>query len=138
MIADGLLRRLEGVTRTGPDCWKARCPSHPDRHPSLSIRETDDRVLVHCWAGCSVGDVLAAVGLEIATLFPPRTVHRGKSDRRPWPAADVLRALEREILIAAVAASWLGNGGKLSELDRERLIQSSERLTAAMRESGYA
>ena len=40
---------------TGAGRWKARCPAHNDRSPSLSIREGDDgRVLVLCRAGCSL------------------------------------------------------------------------------------
>ncbi len=52
--------------------WRARCPAHDDRQPSLSISEGDDgRVLVNCHAGCSPESICAAVGLTIADLFPP-------------------------------------------------------------------
>ena len=138
MIADTLLSRLDGVRSIGPDRWLARCSAHDDKRPSLSIRETDDRVLVHCWSGCCVADVLSAVGLELDALFPPRHTHHGKPERRPWPAADVLRAVEHEALIAAVAASTLGNGGELSADDRARLLLASSRITAAVKESRHA
>ncbi len=62
---------------TGQDQWIARCPSHVDRTPSLSIAEKDDRVLIHCYAGCCVNEVVDAVGLKITDLFPPRQ-DRGK------------------------------------------------------------
>ena len=42
MSADVLLSILEGVKRTGPGRWMARCPAHGDKSPSLSIRELDD------------------------------------------------------------------------------------------------
>ena len=64
-----LLDRLSGVRPTGPGRWIARCPAHEDRSPSLSIRDIDDRVLVHCFAGCGVGDVLSSVGLTLADLY---------------------------------------------------------------------
>jgi hypothetical protein len=138
MIADALLSRLDGVKRTGVDRWLARCPAHEDKRPSLGVREIDDdRVLVHCWSGCATGDVLAAVGMTFDDLFPARPTHRGKPERRPFPAADVLRAVESETLIAAVAASTLGNGGSLSDEDRARLLLASSRLTAAVRESRH-
>ena len=36
------------------------CPAHDDKHPSLSIRDSDDgKVLVHCHAGCAQDDVVA-------------------------------------------------------------------------------
>lgn len=51
--------------------WKARCPAHDDRTPSLSVSETDDgTVLIKCWAGCTTGDVLDALDLDFSDLFP--------------------------------------------------------------------
>lgn len=69
---DRLLSRLEGVRGRPPKC-SAKCPSHEDGSPSLSITSLDDgRVLIHCFAGCSAADVLAAVGLTLGDLFPER------------------------------------------------------------------
>ena len=43
--------------------WKAQCPAHEDRTPSLSVKEGDGgKVLLHCHAGCSYADILAALG----------------------------------------------------------------------------
>jgi len=40
--------------------WMARCPTHDDREPSLSIRDADDgKVLVRCHAGCDQQHVIA-------------------------------------------------------------------------------
>lgn len=38
-----------------------RCPAHPDREPSLSIRQGDSGFLVTCFAGCGREDVLRAL-----------------------------------------------------------------------------
>jgi hypothetical protein len=47
------------------------CPSHDDRRPSLSVREgADGRALLRCHAGCSLEDILAALGLGERDLFP--------------------------------------------------------------------
>lgn len=138
MIADTLLARLDRVKQTGPDRWIARCPAHDDRTPSLSIGVRDSNsVLIHCFAGCPVGDVLAAAGLTFEDFYPPRPTHRRKSERRPFPAADVLRAVEREALIVAVGASYLGNGGTLTDEDRKRLLVAASRISAAVRESRH-
>jgi hypothetical protein len=60
----------EGGRRSGGQ-YIARCPVHADRHPSLAIRETPDGVvLIHCHAGCAIQDVLDALDLELADLFP--------------------------------------------------------------------
>lgn len=49
--------------------YLACCPAHDDRHPSLSIREIDDRVLLHCWAGCPTEEILQSLGLQYSDLF---------------------------------------------------------------------
>ena len=41
--------------------WIACCPAHDDKNPSLSITQTHDKVLVHCFAGCEQRDVLQAL-----------------------------------------------------------------------------
>ena len=68
--ANILLSRLENPRGSHPK-WNAKCPAHEDRSPSLSIKALDDgRVLVHCHAGCSAHDVMAALGLSLRDLFP--------------------------------------------------------------------
>lgn len=52
------------------DHLQAKCPTHDDGSPSLSIDyKTDGRVFVHCQAGCSPDDVLGALGLTWAELY---------------------------------------------------------------------
>jgi len=55
------LGRLAGVRRVRSG-WVARCPAHHDREPSLSIAQgTGGRLLMHCFAGCSFGQIRAAL-----------------------------------------------------------------------------
>jgi hypothetical protein len=137
--AQTLLDKLDSVRQTGRDRWVARCPAHQDRAPSLSVREDSGVILVHCFSGSAVQDVVGAVGLELADLFPPRNdAHSVKSERRPLPAADVLRCVAFEALVVAVAASQLGNGNLLDRKGRERVLLAASRLQAAVRETGYA
>lgn len=50
--------------------WKAKCPAHGDEKPSLSISEgTDGKILLHCFAGCTFDEIVAACPLEISELF---------------------------------------------------------------------
>jgi hypothetical protein len=68
-----LLAKLPGAKKTGTG-WSARCPAHDDRRASLSIALGDDGVvLVRCHAGCDPAAILAAIGLKLADLFPPKT-----------------------------------------------------------------
>jgi hypothetical protein len=85
--------------------WNGRyalvpCPAHEDRTPSLSIRQGQHSILVHCFAGCDGGDVMRAIrhvwGIRSAAsglcpcqpMIGPRLsapmVRRG-SDRGHWP-----------------------------------------------------
>lgn len=137
MAADKLLSRLENVKRTKPGCWIARCPAHADKRASLSVRELPDgRVLAHDFAGCSVQEVLAAVGLDMTALFPEREIQQGKPERRPIPAADILRCVAFEALVVSAAASAMLAGAPLASVDRERLKTAAARLQAAVKAGG--
>ncbi len=78
-----VLARLRGVRQVGPGRWKALCPAHDDRSPSLAIREAEGgKVLLRCWAGCPTAEVLAVLGLTWQDLFPDNGPNvRGK--KRP-------------------------------------------------------
>jgi hypothetical protein len=97
-----LLARLPDARKAG-NGWSARCPAHDDRRASLSIAEGDDgTVLVKCHAGCDTAAMLAAVGLKLADLFPPKAgptpTRNGKATpgRRTFARAkDAVAELER-------------------------------------------
>jgi hypothetical protein len=61
--------------------WMALCPAHEDKNPSLSIAQKNDKILLHCQAGCTVEAVCAGAGIEMADLFS------GDADSRPHIAA---------------------------------------------------
>ncbi len=130
-----LLARLDAVKPQGQNKWLARCPAHDDKHPSLSLKEgNDDVVLLKCWGGCNASEIVGAVGLELSDLFPKReTFDHSKPqrlDKKPWSATDVLRALTHEVTIVAVCAGQLKNAG-LSPEDAARLTLAIQRLFAA-------
>lgn len=93
MSTAALLSRLDNVTETRRG-WRAQCPAHQDRRPSLSIAVAGDRVLVHDFAGCRPEDVLAAVGLTWADLHDDGGGHR----HREQPATDPLKQALRDVL----------------------------------------
>ena len=83
-----------------------RCPAHEDRHQSLSVGEgTDGRILIHCFAGCSMEAIVAATGLETSDLFregegqgytPPRSRQGRQVVYADWDIdqlADTMRAV---------------------------------------------
>ena len=97
-----VVARLTGVRRSG-NGYEARCPSHDDRHASLSIRYGDDgRALLFCHAdrGCSTERILAAIGLTMADLFADSHGPNGTNDSRssspPYRAGREKRENEKE------------------------------------------
>ncbi|MBI4641422.1 MAG: hypothetical protein HY731_12055 [Candidatus Tectomicrobia bacterium] len=75
---ENVLDRLKNVKRNGKQ-WVARCPSHDDHENSLSIGEgRDRRVLLKCFAGCSVKQIVLALGLTMADLFEQRNGTGGR------------------------------------------------------------
>lgn len=135
-LAAPLLARLQGVRPAGPGRWNARCPAHQDKAPSLSIKETGERVLVHCFTGCDPSDVLTAVGLKWSDLYPDRwkcaafrpNEAAAAYARRTLAAVDPLD-IEREIL--RIAAADLRAGKDQSVEDRARVELAVLRLEAA-------
>lgn len=76
-----ILERLQDVARSGRG-WAAHCPIHPDRHESLGVTVNDaGRVNLHCFAGCQADEVLVALGLSVADLYPDAT-RKGVKARR--------------------------------------------------------
>ncbi len=133
MTVHALLSRLDLVKRTGPETHIARCPGplhkHGDRHPSLSIREKPDGiVLLKCWAGCDVEEILGAVSLTFDALFPEKPIEHGKPERRPFFPSDVFELALREITIAAVIAADLHKNRAVDETGYERLLTCCGRL----------
>ena len=49
--------------------YTALCPAHDDSNASLSIKMTHNRVLLHCFAGCSTEAIVSALGLPMTALF---------------------------------------------------------------------
>lgn len=90
---------------TGAGRWKARCPAHSDRSPSLSIREGNDgRVLVLCRAGCTLDSILAALRLGKRDLFagPPPSPEQQAALRVAQEARQSAARAERNARLAAL------------------------------------
>lgn len=89
-----ILVRLDMVRQTSRG-FMARCPAHDDRHPSLSVAEGEDgKVLMRCWAGCDVPEILVAIGLTWADMFPATNTPRTYAPQRDVSEAELKRWLE--------------------------------------------
>lgn len=120
---DMALTRLDGVTHAGKS-YKALCPAHGDKTPSLSVKEGDDgRVLLYCFAGCGIGEIVAAIGMRMVDLFICGASKQYAS-KIPGVSAQELRAAmdhERLILFIVNADQRAGRSVPQSDLDRTKI-----------------
>jgi hypothetical protein len=134
-----LLSHLDKVRKSGRG-WTARCPAHEDRTASLSVAAGDDgRVLLHCFAGCSAPDVLAALGLDIGDLFvrkptasmsfAERAALKQHAKQAQWAAA--LNVLSFKSTIVRIVAAQLSRKEPLSDEDHARFDLACERISSA-------
>ena len=135
MNAAKVLHRLEGVRQTQPDKWIARCPAHKDRSPSLSIRDAgNDLILLHCHAGCHFEDVVAAMGLKVSDLMPPKPITYTAIPSKPprLRADEALYMLRSEIGVITMTlpklVTQLRDGVQPSLEDLERLTLATQRF----------
>ena len=73
VTAEQIVARLHA--RQSGSGWMGRCPgemhAHGDRNPSLSIGTgRSGCVVLHCFAGCSVESICAALKIKVSDLFP--------------------------------------------------------------------
>ncbi len=116
---DKVLNRLDKVKSAGANKWKACCPAHDDKHPTLAISETAQGVLLlKCWAGCSTKEIVSAIGLELRDLFP------GDKQPRRGPSK---AAIEHERMVFRIGQS-LQQRGSLAGDDLVRFNLAKQRL----------
>lgn len=141
MTAETLLAHLQGVHKTGPASWRAKCPAcnHPHDTGALAINESSGgTILVHCFRCGDTAAILAAVGLTVADLYPERIRDPSPEARQrareafkhsAWSAA--LRVLSREATVVGCAAGMLRQGHALTDDDDTRLTLSMQRINDA-------
>jgi hypothetical protein len=119
MNVESILAGLQKVSRSA-NGWMALCPGHADRNPSLSIREGNGKILVHCFAGCTVESICEVLGIRTADLFVGPRIWQ-------MPKEPIVREAERQIA---------GLRSRLTPSDRERpvtvVMADAESLEAAL------
>jgi hypothetical protein len=93
-----ILDRLEGVQQRN-GYHVARCPSHDDKNPSLSVKEGDDgRALLKCHARCETEKIINALDLKVYDLFKRRNGYKdGRNFESSEAAAFVVILLDLRI-----------------------------------------
>ena len=128
-----VLERLDGVISTGKS-FKALCPAHGDKTPSLSVKEGGDgRVLLHCFAGCSVEQIVAGMGLSMSDLFSSG-IGRLHVPKTPGVSARELKAAtEYELKILFIVKADRNAGRAISPSDFQRTKIALDRVEMARR-----
>lgn len=136
MSIENLLSRLEKVRRRNANQWMACCPACGERNPSMSIKNDNGKIIIHCFAQeCSVYDICSAIGMEVIDLFPPSDNYdasKPAAKRQFYDAATVLESLAFEALVLHVISGDMIKNGSIADDERDRLAQASIRINAAL------
>jgi hypothetical protein len=130
--AQKLLDRLPRVRQTRPDHYIAGCPCCQSRHGRpIKVTTANYRVLLHAFCGCTTGDVLAALGLNLADLFDtPLAHHNLPPIRGGFNARELIELVAHEATVA-----WIlivdATGRTLTEAEQTRLGQAAARIGTA-------
>jgi len=144
MTADVLLAKLDSVRQVAAGRYRARCPAHDGKNRDvLSIGETaDGTVLVKCFHGCTAAEVVAAVGLELADLFPrvdwQQTGTHAARPRRPrvdWPA--LIAACERDLILVKIMLSAIGRREVVADVDATACGAAALRVYGLIQEARH-
>lgn len=126
-----LLHCLDGVIQTSGG-YMAKCPAHEDRRQSLTVTSgKQNQILIHCFAGCDIHQIVDSLGLTISDLYPESVKLYRPSKHPKLSALDLLRVIDFESEIVLIAADTLANGYGLSASDYQRLELARDRIMEA-------
>ena len=88
---------------------------------------------MHCFAGCSVENIVKSIGIDMGDLFPPSEIRYDKpAPKVRFFATDLLKVLHFEAQIVVICAFDMRKGKTLSAADLNRLQLAYERINTAM------
>ena len=123
-----ILSRLTRVVTRSNDRWMACCPAHDDSSPSLSVTQSSDgKILLHCFAGCSIEEITGALGLSLNKLFPDNGfTHRDY--RHQLKQSQYKEILSNEQLIVALAEAEIKRNHRLNSENVARHLLALSRI----------
>jgi hypothetical protein len=123
---DVLLSRINGIKKSGKG-YMCSCPAHGG-HDCLSIEEKDNRVLVHCFAGCSAQEVVESVDLRLSDLFADSM---NPDRKREYEIKSVTAARDQAKLVIDIGAACVQRGDQITDEDIAQLAEAQQRIDAA-------
>jgi len=119
---ESLASGLQKARWQGDYKFSACCPAHYDKHPSLSVTETNSKILLKCFAGCSQDSVIGA--LRDLGLWHGASQYQ--IDRRK--RYELKKDVRHHETVLALGIAMSDQGQELSEIDRAQLKKSIQFL----------
>jgi len=117
-----ILARFSKVYQSGTDQYQCLCPVHNDKNASLGIKFQDDKVIMHCFAGCQTEDILKSIGLTWNDIMPNSVDDDWKpSHRIKFNPYAVLKSMQDDYLYIMLSAIEIRKGNQLTEEDMDKL-----------------
>jgi NADH:ubiquinone oxidoreductase subunit D len=91
---------------------------------------------MHCFAGCHVTDVIAAIGLELSDLMPNNPTYRKGAKQPRFNRYELFEMLAFESVILSLAVRQLLNLEDLDEADLVRVLLAEDTINRIFREVG--
>jgi len=114
MPIENIVSRLEKVTKIGNQ-YKACCPVHGDKNPSMYLKEEDGKVLAHCFScGANGYDVVQVLEMSPNELFSD-TMTPAEAKNRKLQSYDL-----EDRLIISIFESDKSKGKTMSVSDYRR------------------
>lgn len=137
MNIDDFITRFDKVKSTGSGKYIALCPAHPDKSPSLGIKQTDEgKILIHCFSGCDASSIVAAVGLDLSGLMPESSSYQKGAKPPRFNKHELFDRLAFESVILSLAIRQLLNGEAFSEHGLSRILLAENTINGIVGEVG--
>jgi len=126
MELSNILPRLEGVRKTG-NGYVAFCPAHKDiSNRSLSVTEHEGKLLMHCFCGCSFGDILKAMDITPNYIEPELEAIYDYTDEEGNTLFQVLRFFPKSFKQRQTNGDWNLNGVRRVLFQLPKVLEAKE------------
>jgi hypothetical protein len=109
MIARDFAELIDDARQRGEN-WTGRCPAHEDRRPSLSWRDGDSGLVLHCHRGCTVDEICGILKIHVSALFRESNGHRPARDADPiiatYDYVDLASQMVFQVVRTAAKRFW--------------------------------
>lgn len=103
MTIQEVLSYFNKVKQLKSNSYQCQCPCHNDKTASLTISYENNRILMHCHAGCNINDILLQTGLRMSDLYNEKVAKNWKSSIEAY----IKKPIEAEYHYFSVSNEYL-------------------------------